>query len=390
MPRPTHSSERIVIVGGGFAGLSAAARLAEAGLPVTVIESSKLGYAASTQNQGWLHSGAWFARTHPQLAGLCYNSLLQTLEFCPECIEPGVGGMIYGSLKDPSSQEDWTRAWDTAGIPYQQLLSGELNWNLPQLRHDNVAWTTRLPDRSFRPDVLLSQLAATARNAGAEIRPNTVVTGLMMEDRSVEGVVVGANEELPARLVILATGAFSVTRFPQLYQAIATEQSDYRLVCLKTHLRAITPGLSADPFCILDGVGLNHIPHHETSVFGTSRWEIVSNADNNQIEEPEVAIIERQLGQLFPNMSDKAVTVHDWAGTTIQAMHVQQIQPGDAPLPTIIDHSREPHGIENILSIFPGRATLWAHLAEQLRTTVLERFGSRRMDASKPPWDVTV
>ena len=68
MSKLSSTSERIVIVGGGFAGLSAAARLAQAGLPVTVLEASKLGYAASTVNQGWLHSGAWFARTHPELA----------------------------------------------------------------------------------------------------------------------------------------------------------------------------------------------------------------------------------------------------------------------------------------------------------------------------------
>jgi len=35
------TSNRVVIAGGGFAGLSIAARLAQAGLPVTLLESSR-------------------------------------------------------------------------------------------------------------------------------------------------------------------------------------------------------------------------------------------------------------------------------------------------------------------------------------------------------------
>ena len=45
-----HKSSRVVIVGGGFAGLSVAARLAQSGLPVTLLESARLGFQASTRN----------------------------------------------------------------------------------------------------------------------------------------------------------------------------------------------------------------------------------------------------------------------------------------------------------------------------------------------------
>ncbi len=65
------TAQRIVIVGGGIAGLSAAVRLAQAGLPVTVLESSQLGGAASTRNQGWLHSGGLFALDFPDYARTC-------------------------------------------------------------------------------------------------------------------------------------------------------------------------------------------------------------------------------------------------------------------------------------------------------------------------------
>lgn len=82
------TSRRVVIVGGGIAGLAAAVRLAQAGLPATLLEASELGGAASTRNQGWLRSGALFTSQAPEFARLCSASLEQTLKFCPNCLEP--------------------------------------------------------------------------------------------------------------------------------------------------------------------------------------------------------------------------------------------------------------------------------------------------------------
>jgi len=381
----THS-ERIVIVGGGFAGLSAAVLLSQAGLPVTVLEASTLGYAASTHNQGWLHSGAWFARTHPELARQCYESMRQTIKYCPDCLEPGLEAMTYLSLSNRSDASEWTTAWEKAGIPYQRLLTGEIHWQLPKFDRDRIKWAFRLPDRSFRPDVLLSQLAATARNAGAEVRAGSFVSGLLIKDRSVYGVGIGSNEEMHARLVILATGAYSKKAFSYLYDATVGKQWDVKLVNLKTHLRAIRPGLTADPFCIVDGIGLNHLPHHTASVFGTGRWEVVHGSADNEVESHEVELIEEELKTIFPDGFSGETQVQDWAGTTVQAMHVEQIEPGVAPLPTIVDHAREPGGIENLLSIFPGRATLWPHLAEQVRLKVFEQVEQSSTSVATPPW----
>ena len=62
---------RVIVVGGGFAGLSIAARLSQTGLPVTLLEATQLGFESSTRNQGWLHSGALHAarssRTGPHV-----------------------------------------------------------------------------------------------------------------------------------------------------------------------------------------------------------------------------------------------------------------------------------------------------------------------------------
>jgi gamma-glutamylputrescine oxidase len=47
----------VVIVGGGYTGLSAALHLAEAGIDTVLIESEKVGWGASGRNGGQLHTG---------------------------------------------------------------------------------------------------------------------------------------------------------------------------------------------------------------------------------------------------------------------------------------------------------------------------------------------
>src|SRR5256886_11620918 len=48
---------RVAIVGGGYAGLSAALELAGHGIGTVVLEANELGFGASTRNGGALHGG---------------------------------------------------------------------------------------------------------------------------------------------------------------------------------------------------------------------------------------------------------------------------------------------------------------------------------------------
>jgi hypothetical protein len=96
------------------------------------------------------------------------------------------------------------------------------------------------------------------------------------------------------------------------------------------------------------------------------------------------------MQRFFPDLDRRACTnVREWSGTTVQAMHVDQVVPGHAPLPTVIDHHNGTPAFENLLSVYPGRATLWPQLAEQTRKVVLERLGSRPLHVARPPWGVS-
>ncbi len=385
----SHSTpERIVIVGGGFAGVSLAARLAQSGLPVTLLEAAALGFDASSRNQGWLYSGGWFARAHRELARMCHDSLLQTVRYCPDCLEPDHDGMFYVFSRLGAEHLQWKNDWTAAGIPFTEVARDELAQRLPGLDMAQVQHAYLLPDRAFRPQILLERLAAEARNAGAEIRTHVPVVDLLRKGERIEGVRTGSDEEIRARATILATGAWDWSAALMPVPDVG-RQTEYTRVALKTHLVAFRPEIGRWPLCVVDREGFNHMPHAQTSVFGSGRWRAVHHAADLSVDAEEVESIWSEIQRFFPAVDRSDVSgLREWAGTAAQMMHVDQVQPGEAPLPTVIDHSGESPRLDGLWSVSPGRASLWARLAEEAREKILDRFGDRPLATTAPPWAI--
>jgi len=386
MEHSQHTSQRVVIVGGGISGLSISIELAHAGFPVTVLETSQIGFAASTRNQGWLHSGAWFARQDPALAKCCSRSLHQTLNFCPECLEPDHDGMSFLFAEENSETEAWQSAWNDVSIPFEEISLKDLETTFPQMNSEKIHQGFLLPDRAIRVDALLKRLVELAQNNRVEVRPQTPIVEILREGNRVVGVKTGRGEEIFARLVILAVNASGEILLDQMDVEQAGQQYEFTRVGLKSHLVAVEPAVSNVPFCIVDCEGFNQIPHGKTSVFGTNRWRRVQSVNNQNIMPEEIEKIWGYIARFYPNIDRQSHCTAEWAGTTIQAMHEEQIEPGVAPLPTVIDHSMASTGIENILSVYPGRATLWVDLAEQTSNVVRQKLGHPIVKVTKPPW----
>lgn len=49
----------IVVIGGGYTGLSAALHLAEGGARVALLEASEIGFGGSGRNVGLVNAGMW-------------------------------------------------------------------------------------------------------------------------------------------------------------------------------------------------------------------------------------------------------------------------------------------------------------------------------------------
>lgn len=398
------SSEQVLIIGGGIAGLSAAASLTAAGLPVMLFESAQIGTGASSKNQGWLHSGGLFAVEAPDLARMCFRSLTQTLKFCSRCLDSGEWtsglqhqlsgergphgeGMYYLFSGQDSCVSDWTTAWRDVGIPFTEIAREEFLRQVPDINHDLVQRAFLLPDRVIRPQVLLEELAAAARNAGAEIRTYVNIAKLIVRDGTVRGIVTETGEQVFAGHVVLATGGLSQWGGAAIPHQPLQDASD-RQIPLKTHLIALRPELAPVSFVFVDRHGLNHLVHQQTSVFESGRWNKTTDPMDHQIDPDEIAALWQEIGMIFPACQRSLATeVTEWAGTTVQGIPSGTAGSGKLPWPVLIDHGAQ-GGLHHLWSIFPGRATLSYLLADELRQQLLSRIRRPPFHSASPPWAI--
>lgn len=373
-------SERVVIVGGGIGGLSIALRLAETGLPATVLEAGRIGSGATTRNQGWLWSGALIAPRQRGLAQMFHAALEQTLAFCPTCVEPQSARMLYLFTEPESRIRDWTAAWHAAGIPYEPVATDDVVSELPLIDSRRIHAAFRLPDRSIRVDALLNQLAVAARAAGVEIQTETSVAELIREQDRVRGVLTAQGEEISAQMVILATGAAEHALIPGSTQTTAAPAESPKFISLKSHLLAVQPGIGRTPFCLADRGGVNHLPHGGLSIFGSNRWIPAAAPSDDAVVREHIESIWKTLESIMPDIGRENHQATEWAATTVEKPPHSN-EPSSAILPpTVIEHSP----LKNVFSALMGRATLWPILAERTRQAVLEKLDATPIAAS--PW----
>jgi|GEM_PF-861570 len=370
---------RILIIGGGIAGMSIARSLTDIGLPVTILEAGEIGSGTTTRNQGWLWSGGLIAREQPELARLFHESLQETLAFSPGCVEPQTGRMLYLFTNPRTPIDEWTDGWRAVGIPFEPVALDEIARELPQIRLRSLRAGFRLPDRSIRSNVLLNQLAVTARQAGAEIRTGTPVVELMLEEGRASGVLTSQGEMIPAAAVIVATGSTEHRLLTSLSHTQVPTRDKSRFITLKSHLLAIRPGIGSTPFCVADQGGFNHLPHTGLSLFGSNRW-ISSRGPSEAVIPEEIDRLWTMIETLFPSIRRTDAVALEWAGTTVQQRRNRAEPAFEILGPTVIEHPP----LQNVLSALAGRASLWCPLAEQVRQAVVARINT--VPVAAPPW----
>ena len=78
----------VIVVGGGFTGLSTAYHGAKLGLDIHVLEANKIGYGGSGRNTGLVNAGLWLPPqdVNKKLGTETAASLIETLGKMPEYI----------------------------------------------------------------------------------------------------------------------------------------------------------------------------------------------------------------------------------------------------------------------------------------------------------------
>lgn len=190
-------NDRVIVVGGGIAGLAAAGRLAELGVRAMVLEKGEGDYPCNSRFTG----GAFH---------ICFRSIMNDAGMLADKIRATVADVPSLALV-PTVAEDGRRVvrWlQSQGIRF--LKGGPDEWQQwmlapPSLVRPGLNW------RGRGGDVMLRTLRANLESRGGVLRERAMAVELMMHDGACVGIVAeidGRRTELAAAAVVLADGGF--------------------------------------------------------------------------------------------------------------------------------------------------------------------------------------
>ena len=238
----------VVIIGGGFTGLSTALHAAKSGLNVQLIEAYGLGHGGSGRNVGLVNAGIWLppSKTVAALGPVYGREFMQHFAAGPETVfrlindfqincEAQRTGTIHVAHSPSSVADLKTRwlDWNAVGAPVDFLDRSEVT-----AKTGSCKFFAGLVDHragTINPMAYCRGLARVALAYGARIAINTPVTGL--KKRSDGWQVRVASGAVYAKFVVLATNAYSGSLWPRLtssytripYFQLATEPLGARI-----------------------------------------------------------------------------------------------------------------------------------------------------------------
>ena len=210
----------VVIVGGGYTGLSAALHLAEGGVNVRLLEATEIGFGGAGRNVGLINAGMWVMPDDflKELGPVYGEKLLDFLGNAPyvvrELIEKhGIAcelqknGTLHCAVGDEGVKEleERARQWQKRGAPVTLLDAAET-----ERRVGTKAYAGSLLDMragTLQPLAYARGLAHAAVKAGAKLHTGSAVTGT--SEANGRKIVTTAEGEVSADWIIVATDAYS-------------------------------------------------------------------------------------------------------------------------------------------------------------------------------------
>ena len=232
----------VAVVGGGFTGLSVALHLAEAGVPVTLLEAAQIGWGASGRNNGQViptlsridpdEIVAAVAPEHggrdkgEELVGLIRDSAAFTFDLIRRhgiAAEAVQNGWIQPAHRASRMKLSAARAeqWGRRGAPVRLYSRAEMA-TLTGTDHWHGGWGNATGGR-INPLGLARGMAAAAIGAGAVVHTDSPVRGIR---RGAGGWLLDTpGGTLAAERVVIATQAYTDDLWPGLKRTIVPVRS---------------------------------------------------------------------------------------------------------------------------------------------------------------------
>ncbi|MGO4649919.1 NAD(P)/FAD-dependent oxidoreductase [Nocardia sp. 2YAB30] len=342
-----------IVVGGGVAGLMTAARLSEQDTAVALIEGNLLGSGATTRNHGIVHSGALYARWHPEVMASCMQAQGAYGASFPKCISDIEMCWYMGK---PETMRQYGTLWDKYGIDH-----GEVNtWQVRELLTvpDSIALqTTATRELLVDTHSLITDLAARCLANGVDLIVGTRVSRIVVADHVVRGVET-ATGLVQAANVMVCNGIGTLDVLERSKSMIAEELRSRleimmafpgELPCSIIGLEFGWPALA--PSAAGGVVLASRYGARQRFVRGPARWPVPAT---------ETTELTRELTEwLRPGLVDCTSGVA-WVCSKTEHARGTGDQWGTEPNYAVINHyDRE--GITGLWTVLPGKMTLALH-----------------------------
>ncbi|MBW1638658.1 FAD-binding oxidoreductase [Microbacterium resistens] len=201
---------RVVVVGGGILGASAAAHLARRGMAVTLVTSGDLADGASGRSLSWLNSSGERSEAYHRLRLLGIDRYRTWAARRPDSadhlrFDGAIKWARPGSSLQPTFARERSRGYDAIWVPRNRIAE-----HAPDVRPGAVAeegaivnpgegWVDLPP--------LVAELVAEAVAGGARLVARTAVRAVATDADGVVGVHLADGAAIPADRVVLAAGA---------------------------------------------------------------------------------------------------------------------------------------------------------------------------------------
>jgi glycine/D-amino acid oxidase-like deaminating enzyme len=321
---PPEGHYDVVIIGGGFTGLSAALHLAKAGSNVAVFETGLVGSGASGRNGGHLNNGLAHsfvaAKQHlgPERAKALYKAFDSSVDTIERIVtEENIDCSFRraGKLKlasKPSHFEGLKRNFEA--------IHAEVDPDTALLRRDQLSG--EVGSDNFHGAMLskksammhmgryVTGLAAAAARHGASIFENTTV-----HERTKIGTIhqiITSRGKVTADTVILATGAYTTNSFSYFRKRIIPVGSFIIATRPLTHneIAATMPGNRTYVTSMNIGNYFRLAPDNRMIFGGRARF---STTSDQRSDNKSGSILRESLVKIFPHMANVEID-YCWGG----------------------------------------------------------------------------
>ncbi|KZM69767.1 NAD(P)/FAD-dependent oxidoreductase [Nocardia terpenica] len=351
-----------VVVGGGVAGLMTAARLSGQGAEVAVLERDLLGAGATTRNHGMVHSGALYARWHPEVMSACSQAQAAFRSSFPECICEIDTCCYFGT---PATMGEYATRWRRHDVTAREVDPRQLG--------ELLTLTDRPPVQAFMvrellidTHALVTGLATRCAAGGVDLLVGTRVSRVVAADGAVRGVDTGTKFVEAANVVVCnGIGTHSV-----LEQSASQVTGELRsrlemmmafpgeIPCALIGLEFGWPALA--PAAAGGAVLASRYGAQQRFVRGPARWP-VPTADT-------VALTQELSQWLRPGLLDETAGVA-WMCSKTEHTRGSGDQWGTEPNYAVIDH-RDRDGVTGWWTVLPGKMTLALHASRTVAQAV--------------------